>query len=73
MAPAPPPGAQPALSAFVRGTAEPGGDVAQSWAAYRTDVRSYRYRGVSVRGVFASYGSCSLTDPVADLEELGLL
>jgi hypothetical protein len=27
----------------------------------------------AVRSVFASYGSCSLTDPVADLEELGLL
>jgi hypothetical protein len=26
-----------------------------------------------VRGVFASYGSCSLTDPVKDLEELGLM
>lgn len=26
-----------------------------------------------VRGVFNSYGSCSLTDPVADLERLGLL
>ena len=28
---------------------------------------------LAVRGVFASYGSCSLTDPVTDLEELGLL
>jgi len=27
----------------------------------------------AVRGVFASYGSCSLTDPIADLEQLGLL
>jgi hypothetical protein len=27
----------------------------------------------SARSVFASYGSCSLTDPVADLERLGLL
>jgi hypothetical protein len=27
----------------------------------------------SVRGVFASYGSCSLTDPIIDLEKLGLL
>ncbi|WP_112275969.1 hypothetical protein [Lentzea terrae] len=27
----------------------------------------------AVRGVFASYGSCSLAEPVADLEELGLL
>nr|WP_223199128.1 hypothetical protein [Solihabitans fulvus] len=27
----------------------------------------------AVRGVFASYGSCSLADPVADLEGLGLL
>jgi hypothetical protein len=27
----------------------------------------------AVRGVFASYGSCSLTDPVTDLEKLGLL
>jgi hypothetical protein len=27
----------------------------------------------AVRGVFASYGSCSLTDPVNDLRELGLL
>jgi hypothetical protein len=27
----------------------------------------------AVRGVFASYGSCSLTEPIADLERLGLL
>lgn len=27
----------------------------------------------AVRGVFASYGSCSLSEPVADLEGLGLL
>lgn len=27
----------------------------------------------AVRGVFASYGSCSLAEPVADLEQLGLL
>ncbi|MCP2164359.1 hypothetical protein [Goodfellowiella coeruleoviolacea] len=27
----------------------------------------------AVRGVFASYGSCSLAEPVADLERLGLL
>jgi hypothetical protein len=27
----------------------------------------------AVRGVFASYGSCSLSDPIADLEALGLL
>ncbi|MEU7525203.1 hypothetical protein AB0A74_05670 [Saccharothrix sp. NPDC042600] len=27
----------------------------------------------AVRGVFASYGSCSLDEPVTDLEELGLL
>ncbi|HUQ54373.1 hypothetical protein [Lentzea sp.] len=27
----------------------------------------------AVRGVFASYGSCSLSEPIADLEELGLL
>jgi hypothetical protein len=31
------------------------------------------HEALSVRGVFASYGSCSLTDPVTDLEELGLL
>lgn len=31
------------------------------------------HEALSVRGVFASYGSCSLTDPVADLEELGLM
>ncbi len=31
------------------------------------------HEALSVRGVFASYGSCSLTDPVNDLEELGLL
>ncbi|OLF06377.1 hypothetical protein BLA60_32640 [Actinophytocola xinjiangensis] len=28
---------------------------------------------LAVRSMFASYGSCSLTDPVNDLEELGLL
>lgn len=28
---------------------------------------------LAVRSMFASYGSCSLTDPVTDLEELGLL
>jgi len=27
----------------------------------------------AVRAVFASYGSCSLAEPVADLEALGLL
>jgi hypothetical protein len=27
----------------------------------------------AARSVFASYGSCSLTDPVTDLEQLGLL
>jgi hypothetical protein len=31
------------------------------------------HEALSVRGVFASYGSCSLTDPVDDLAELGLL
>ena len=31
------------------------------------------HEALSVRGVFASYGSCSLTDPVKDLEELGLM
>jgi hypothetical protein len=31
------------------------------------------HEALSIRGVFASYGSCSLTDPVKDLEELGLL
>ena len=31
------------------------------------------HEALSVRGVFASYGSCSLTDPVKDLEALGLL
>jgi hypothetical protein len=31
------------------------------------------HEALSVRGVFASYGSCSLTDPVKDLQELGLL
>ncbi len=31
------------------------------------------HEALSVRGVFASYGSCSLTDPVDDLRELGLL
>jgi len=28
---------------------------------------------LAARGVFSSYGSCSLTDPVDDLEQLGLL
>jgi len=27
----------------------------------------------AVRGVFASYGSCSLSEPIADMQELGLL
>jgi hypothetical protein len=31
------------------------------------------HEALSVRGVFASYGSCSLTDPVKDLQELGLM
>jgi hypothetical protein len=31
------------------------------------------HEALAVRGVFASYGSCSLTDPVEDLEKLGLL
>ncbi|MFL6120627.1 hypothetical protein [Actinophytocola sp.] len=31
------------------------------------------HEALSVRGVFASYGSCSLTDPVKDLQGLGLL
>jgi hypothetical protein len=31
------------------------------------------HEALTVRGVFASYGSCSLTDPVNDLAELGLL
>lgn len=31
------------------------------------------HEALAVRGVFSSYGSCSLTDPVADLEKLGLL
>jgi len=31
------------------------------------------HEALAVRGVFSSYGSCSLADPIADLEELGLL
>jgi hypothetical protein len=31
------------------------------------------HEALAVRGVFSSYGSCSLTDPVGDLEKLGLL
>jgi hypothetical protein len=31
------------------------------------------HEALAVRGVFSSYGSCSLTDPVEDLEKLGLL
>jgi hypothetical protein len=30
-------------------------------------------QALAVRGVFSSYGSCSLTDPVTDLAQLGLL
>jgi hypothetical protein len=43
-------------------------------AALAAEARNLtEHEALSVRGVFASYGSCSLTDPVADLEELGLL
>lgn len=56
-----------------------GGDVHEALAS--TDGKALaeeataltEHEALSVRGVFASYGSCSLTDPVADLEELGLL
>jgi hypothetical protein len=39
--------------AVLHGDAEPGGEAAPNWAAYRTDVRCYRYRGPGVSGVLA--------------------
>jgi hypothetical protein len=45
--------AAPYKPAYVHGDYKPGGDVDPDWSAYRTGVRSYRYRGTGVRGVFA--------------------
>jgi hypothetical protein len=42
-------------------------------ALAREALNLTEHEALSVRGVFASYGSCSLTDPVKDLEALGLL
>lgn len=56
-----------------------GGDVREALTSTDGSALAAEAEGLSgdaaraVRGVFASYGSCSLADPVADLEGLGLL
>lgn len=56
-----------------------GGDARQAIGSTDPDALVAEARGLSepavraVRQVFASYGSCSLGEPVADLETLGLL
>lgn len=61
------------------GRALSGGDVREALSSSDAEALSAEAGGLSdqaahaVRGVFASYGSCSLDDPITDLEELGLL
>jgi len=44
----------PYQAAFLHGKIEPGGQADVAWAAYREDVRAYRYTGVGgVEGTFA--------------------
>jgi hypothetical protein len=56
-----------------------GGDVREALAETDGEKLATEASGLSdqaahaVRAVFASYGSCSLTDPLKDLTELGLL
>lgn len=56
-----------------------GGDVRDALSSSDHEALAAEARGLTdqaahaVRGVFASYGSCSLSEPITDLEELGLL
>ncbi|MFF5094492.1 MULTISPECIES: hypothetical protein [Actinosynnema] len=56
-----------------------GGDVRAALSSTDAEALTAEAKALSdqaahaVRGVFASYGSCSLADPIRDLEELGLL
>jgi hypothetical protein len=43
----------PHRSGYLHGRVEPGGEPEPGWAAYRTDVRCYRYRGLGASGAFA--------------------
>jgi hypothetical protein len=40
-----------------------------SWKKYQANMEAVE----SVRGIFVSYGSCSVEEPLEDLEEMGLL